>query len=218
MEKYNKIIPFYGGANPEIFKIERRCMDRDGVVIEFLNNFLPKGKILDLGAGNGFTALRLQTNNRIIIPVEPDEKMIDGSKKLLWVRGVAQELPFADSFFDGAYATWAFFFTGFKDSDRGLEELHRVVKDGGPDIIIDNAGNDEFSLYSERDIVSDPIWWKERDFEVNILETSYRFDSVEEGRKLMTFYFGDKGSNINKKEIEYKVAAYKKIITKKNFF
>ena len=48
------IIPFYGGRNPRLFEIERRCMDRGGLVIDFLTKTLPEGRILDIGAGNGF--------------------------------------------------------------------------------------------------------------------------------------------------------------------
>lgn len=54
-------------------------MDRDGKVIQFLNSFLPNGIVLDVGAGNGYTAEKLIRENRIIIPMEPDEEMIDPS-------------------------------------------------------------------------------------------------------------------------------------------
>lgn len=33
----SKVIPFYGGLRPELFEIERRCMDREGKVIEYLD-------------------------------------------------------------------------------------------------------------------------------------------------------------------------------------
>ena len=36
-------IPFYGGKQPEMFEIERRCMDREGVVTSYLQEHLPKG-------------------------------------------------------------------------------------------------------------------------------------------------------------------------------
>jgi len=37
----SKVIPFYGGRYPELFEIERRCMDREGRVIEYLDAALP---------------------------------------------------------------------------------------------------------------------------------------------------------------------------------
>ena len=208
MKNNKKIIPFYGGDHPEMFEVERRCMDRDGVVINFLDKHLPVGKILDTGAGNGFTAEALMKKNRLIVPLEPNEKMIDKKRNLLWVKGVAQELPFKDNTFNGAYATWAFFFTDHKETDTGLKELYRVVRPDGPVIIIDNAGDDEFCSFSEINIASSPVWWQKRNFKVNILNTNYKFDSIEEARKLMNFYFGKKGQEVNKKVIAYKVAAY----------
>ena len=50
------VIPFYGADEPELFAIERRAMDRDGLVIDALHELLPPGLVLDVGAGDGFTA------------------------------------------------------------------------------------------------------------------------------------------------------------------
>ena len=109
MKKTNKVIPFYGGENPDLFEIERRCMDREGKVIEYLNGNLPVGIVLDVGAGNGFTAQKLNRGNRIIIAMEPDVKMVDEKKDLIWANGVAQDIPFHSNTFDAVYSTWAFF-------------------------------------------------------------------------------------------------------------
>ena len=107
-DSQNRIIPFYGGANPRMFEIERRCMDRDGVVIRHLVEVLPKGFILDIGAGNGFIAGALRGDARRVVALEPDSKMIDRSKPLIWSRGVAQSIPFRDDAFHAAYSTWAY--------------------------------------------------------------------------------------------------------------
>lgn len=52
MKKTDKTIPFYGEENPLMFEIERRCMDRAGNVIALLDENLPNGMVLDIGAGN----------------------------------------------------------------------------------------------------------------------------------------------------------------------
>lgn len=147
-DKTSKVIPFYGGLQTELFEIERRCMDRDGKVIDYLDSILPNGLIIDVGAGNGYTAEKLLRENRLIIPMEPDEKMIDLNKNLIWSNGVAQTIPFHSNTFDAMYSTWAFFFDGIKDIEDGLKEVERVVKKGSPIVIIDNFGNDEFCSYS----------------------------------------------------------------------
>ena len=110
----NHLIPFYGGENPRLFEIERRCMDRDGKVIAHLDDILPDGLVLDVGAGNGFTAMKLRSQQRTIIPMEPDTKMVDPTLPLAWAWGAAQNIPFHSAVFDAAYATWAFFFQGIE--------------------------------------------------------------------------------------------------------
>lgn len=210
----NQIIPFYGGNNSYLFEIERRCMDREGKVISYLNHNLPRGKILDVGAGNGFTAEQIQSNHRNITAMEPDIKMVDFSKNLNWVNGVAQSMPFHTNTFDGAYATWAFFFNGIEDIELGIEELKRVVQPGGKIIIIDNYGDDEFTSFSKFDISNPVDKWFERGFEVAIINTHFIFDSILEAKELMSFYFQEKGNEVNQLKLEYKVAAFSKINNK----
>ena len=182
------MIPFYGGKHPRLFEIERRCMDRNGKVIDFLDRQLPDGLVLDVGADNGFTAIRLTTPKRNVVPLEPDANMIDLNIPLVWTWAVAQDIPFHDSAFHAAYSTWAFFFEGIETIEDGLCEINRVVKSDGRIIIIDNAGDDEFCALSPRNIASNPDWWKSRGFQATIIETAFRFDSLEEANKLLGFY------------------------------
>ncbi|GEL77692.1 class I SAM-dependent methyltransferase [Tenuibacillus multivorans] len=208
--KQSDIIPFYGGKYPELFEIERRCMDREGKVIDFLNSSLPNGKILDIGAGNGFTAEKVMHSSRQIIAMEPDDNMIDQHKDLVWAKGTAQHIPFHSNTFEAAYATWAFFFNGIPDLDQGLKEAKRVVKSGGDIIIVDNYGHDEFLSYSKQNLSSDSKMWTERGFTAHFIETAFIFDSVEEARTLLSFYFGEAGQTVEKTTFEYKVVAYTK--------
>jgi len=209
-DKSTNITPFYGGLRPELFEIERRCMDREGKVIEYLDSILPNGVVIDVGAGNGYTAEKLLHENRLIIPMEPDEKMIDLGKNLIWSKGVAQSIPFHSNTFDAMYSTWAFFFDGITDIEDGLKEVERVVKEESPIIIIDNYGDDEFSSYSPNDISSSVSQWRKRGFNYDVINTEFVFDSVEEAKELLTFYFGEQGEKVNKTRFEYKVVAYTK--------
>lgn len=209
--KTSKIIPFYGGSKPDLFEIERRCMDREGKVIAHLDSILPSGIVLDVGAGNGYTAEKLVRENRLIIPMEPDEKMIDLNKKLAWSNGVAQSIPFHSNTFDAMYSTWAFFFDGISDIHEGLNEVERVVKDQGQIVIVDNYGNDEFCSFSPHDISSTVSKWVERGFKYEIIDTAFIFDTIEEAKKLLTFYFGEEGNQVDKTKLEYKVVVYTKV-------
>ncbi len=207
----SEIIPFYGSENRHLFEIERRCMDKDGVVINYLDKILPSGQTIDIGAGNGYTAALLTRPNRRVIPYEPSNNMIDRKQSLPWVRGIAQELPFRSNAFDGAYATRAYFFPAIGYGEKGLEELIRVVKPQDPICIVDNAGDDEFCSLFERDISSDSSWWYKRGFESHILETSFKFDSIEEAQELLSFYWTLNGCKPGSEvdiEIEYKVVVF----------
>jgi SAM-dependent methyltransferase len=113
-----------------MFALERRAMDYHGQVISFLDRTLPSGRILDIGAGNGFRAARLSRPDRIVLPMEPDPRMVDVAQPLIWAQGVAQDIPFHDGSFDGAYSTWAFFFDGIPTLEQGLREVRRVVRPG----------------------------------------------------------------------------------------
>ena len=205
------VIPFYGGENRRMFGIERRAMDRDGVVVRFLDDVLPCGHVLDVGAGDGHTAEFLTRDGRIVMAMEPDGRMIDRSRDLIWARGVAQALPFHGATFDAAYATWAFFLSGTSGADalRGVRELDRVVADGGVIVLVDNAGGDEFAALSDRPIADDGSRWTGMGFERHFLETSFRFDSLEEARELIGFYFGGEvATGLTSVEIGFRVAAF----------
>ena len=206
-----RVIPFYGAVDRRLFAVERRSMDRDGVVIQELNATLPVGRVLDVGAGDGFTAVRLARPDRPVVPLEPAAGMVDRGKPLPWVRGVAQALPFRDGAFAGAYATWAYFFPAMGHGDAGLAELHRVVAPGGPLVMVDNAGDDAFTALASPDadrLGSDAAWWQERGFARRVVETAFRFDSVEEAQELLGFYFGEAGARYPGTEVGYRVAVF----------
>lgn len=188
------VIPFYGANHPELFAIERAAMDRPGLVIDRLNALLPPGVVLDIGAGDGFTAERLAKQNRSIIAVEPAVGMIDKTRSLEWVQADAEALPFRDGAVDSAYATWAYFFSRGFDPTPGIREIHRTVREGGPLVIAENLGGDDFCALAPSDITGDGSFWAKEGFSLEIVETVFSFETAEDARRLLTFYFGDVGS------------------------
>ncbi|MEA2009071.1 MAG: methyltransferase domain-containing protein, partial [Actinomycetota bacterium] len=105
----------------------------------------------------------------------------------------AEALPFRSGSFDGAYATWAYFFSRGFDPSPGIGELHRTVRSGGPLVIAENLGGDEFCALAASDITADPTFWTRQGFSLEIIETEFSFDTPEDALRLLTFYFGDVG-------------------------
>lgn len=72
------VLPFYGSRHPELFAIERLAMDRPGQVSRALHLLLPRhGRLLDIGAGDGFIASELSSHGRKIVALEPNLGMLD---------------------------------------------------------------------------------------------------------------------------------------------
>ena len=201
------VIPFYGTDRPDLFVIERQSMDAAGRVIDALNERLPQtGLVLDVGAGNGFTARRLTSDTRRILALEPARKMIRVRQKAVWVQGEAEHLPLAAGSVDAAYATWAYFFSRAFDPSPGLSELHRVVRPGGPVLIVENLGNDELSALSHYDSTADLEFWERQGFSCQAIETSFDFHDLDEAKRLLGFYFGEPGVEAAKLSLSFNVA------------
>ena len=84
------VIPFYGAEEPELFAIERLAMDRPGRVIAALDRLLPsEGLVLDVGAGDGFTASRLAAN---VVALEPAAGMRKPQPDVMVIGGEAERL------------------------------------------------------------------------------------------------------------------------------
>lgn len=204
------IIPFYGAEDRDLFEIERAAMDRPGKVIRYLDEVLPGGDVLDIGAGDGFTADALSSPHRSLFGVEPAQGMIDADRSLSYVQASAAALPFTDNSFAGAYATWAYFFPGYLDISRGLDEIERVVQPGGPMVIVDNYGDDEFTSILDQAGAIDRGFWETRGFTVNEIETIFEFVSQDDADRLVSLYAGRPFASVPL-IVNYRVAAIMKL-------
>lgn len=187
------VIPFYGAGDRRLFEIERAAMDRPGRVVTVLDEVLPRdGLVIDVGAGDGFTAERLRRGGRRVVALEPAEGMRRPERRLLWAGGEAEHLPFRTGSVDAAYSTWAYFFSREWDPTPGLRELDRVVHRGGVIAIVDNLGDDEFTALApdpER-LTAYPDFWKGQGFDCRPIDTVFQFESPADADQLLTLYFG----------------------------
>ncbi|MFQ5907619.1 MAG: class I SAM-dependent methyltransferase [Thermoplasmata archaeon] len=93
----------------------------------------PTFRLLDMGGGTGaFTAVFAARCEEIVV-LEPDRRKVAYGERrrphVQFVAGQAEEIPFPDDHFDRATALVSLHHV--HDQDRGLQEVHRVLKPGG---------------------------------------------------------------------------------------
>ena len=211
----DEAIPFYGANDRGLFDIERRAMDRDGAITRYLDSMLPQGSVLDIGAGDGFVAESLSGDGRRVVALEPASGMLEPRRKLLWVRGIAQRLPFKRHAFEAAYGTFAYFFPSIGCGTEGLVEVERVLKPGSSFHFVDSAGDDEFCALANpgdvnrgADISSPRQWWHEYGFASTVIRTSFRFETLADAQRLLGFFFGDVGRSEARLEVGFNAVVY----------
>lgn len=96
------------------------------------------GKVLDLGAGTGAMFPYFESLDSVRVEaVEPDpgmrrqavERAEESSADITVVAGDAQDLPYDDETFDAVVASFAL--CTIPDHERALDEVTRVLRDGG---------------------------------------------------------------------------------------
>ena len=89
--------------------------------------------VLDLGSGTG--AAFDQLLNYETTAIDPDKKMLELNTFENKVLGSAENLPFEDNSFDNVFCS--FVWRNVSDTNKALEEVHRVLKPGGKFILLD---------------------------------------------------------------------------------
>ena len=95
----------------------------------------PNDRVLDVGCGPGglATALAEIVGQQNVAAVDPSQPFVSVCRARLPTADVrvaaAEELPFPDGFFDGAFAQLVVNF--MTDAEQGVGEMKRVVKPGG---------------------------------------------------------------------------------------
>ncbi len=89
--------------------------------------------VLDLGSGTG--AAFDQLLNYETTAIDPDKKMLELNTFENKVLGSAENLPFEDNSFDNVFCS--FVWRNVSDTNKALEEVHRVLRPGGKFILLD---------------------------------------------------------------------------------
>jgi demethylmenaquinone methyltransferase / 2-methoxy-6-polyprenyl-1,4-benzoquinol methylase len=93
----------------------------------------PGDRVLDVACGTGDLALEAERRGGRVVGLDFSEPMLERARRksgtIEWVRGDALALPFGEGEFDAV--TVGFGVRNFADLERGLLELHRVLKPEG---------------------------------------------------------------------------------------
>jgi len=97
--------------------------------------------VLDVGCGTGrFPLGILSSKKTLICSLEPSIKMLtkaaakDQSKRVSWVQGDGQKLPFRNNVFNCIYMTMVIHHV--ENKQMALKEIHRTLKKGGNCVIM----------------------------------------------------------------------------------
>jgi SAM-dependent methyltransferase len=107
------------------------------------------GRVLDVAAGNGNTALAASRRGAIVTALDPSQAQIEQGRQrarmesspIAWVRADGRRLPFADSSFDGCLDSFG--------EEMPLVEMLRVVRSRGVVGIAQWTGEGFFGAYVE---------------------------------------------------------------------
>jgi ubiquinone/menaquinone biosynthesis C-methylase UbiE len=152
--------------HPEIYELENRGVDPDGVIEAAMRSIRPwhGAHVLDIGCGTGFHLPRWAAEAAHVIGVEPHpplaalaERRVRGLANVEVRQGVAQALPVEDASVDVVHARWAYFFG--PGCEPGLAEIGRVLRRGGAAFVIDNdATRSTFGAWFRRGLPQyDPV-------------------------------------------------------------
>jgi SAM-dependent methyltransferase len=138
--------------SPDVYEIENRAVDPDGVIDAALAELMSDGHslgsdswgtVLDIGCGTGFHLPRLAAAANQVIGVEPHPglarraaRRVAGLANVTVRQGTAQALPVPDASIDLAHARWAYFFG--PGCEPGLRELARVARRGCVTVVLDH--------------------------------------------------------------------------------
>ena len=191
----------------EVYELENEALERDGRLDAVLWRLAPwtDGTILDIGCGTGFWLERYASSAATVIGVEPDPSLVELAMEraqhlpnVTVTRGSAEHLPVPDGSADVVHARFAYFFG--PGSERGLDEVARVLTPDGVLLVVDNSwmGGDFARLLRASGVGNAEIdpdvtdrWWDERDAVRHEVDGGWRARSRDELDRILRIEFPD---------------------------
>jgi len=193
---------FWGVERPDLYEILLRSTDPEEIIPAAIRESCPwAGRVaLDIGCGRGDFAASIAEEAGSVVAVDAAPSMVAAARRNMVGRSGrfaaitanVENLPFADGSFDVAYALWAYFFGA--GAEPGLFECERVLRRGGRLCVVQNNGGDGLSgLWSESEFrcLEWPEWFEQRGFSRRIVDTVWRFPSLDQGTALVRYLWGE---------------------------
>ncbi len=130
------------GARPDLYELENRAVDPDGLVLGTMRELAPwTGRTLvDLGCGSGYWLPGYAAEAGAVIGVEPDPALLAlaaaRDRRVRVLSGSAEQIPLPDASADVVHARFAYFWP--PRCQAGLAEVMRVLRPGGTLVVVDN--------------------------------------------------------------------------------
>jgi SAM-dependent methyltransferase len=130
------------GGRPDLYELENRAIDPDGLVLEAMRALAPwAGRTLvDLGCGSGYWLPGYAAEASAVIGVEPDPALLPlaraRDRRAQVLPGSAEHIPLEDASVDVVHARFAYFWP--PRCQPGLTEALRVLRPGGTLVVVDN--------------------------------------------------------------------------------
>lgn len=199
-------------TNPGIYEIENIATDPEGKIEQSMREIADWSNriVVDMGAGTGFYIPLFHTDAAHIYAVEPHDesrlaamqRVIDlGLTKASLLTGSAEQTPFRDRSIGFYHSRFAYYWP--PHCVPGILELDRIMHPGGTAIIIDNDyENGEFASFLKKRARPEPLtqqeketFWATYGFQVQKVESEWRFRTREELEAVILLEFGEKVGN-----------------------
>lgn len=202
----------------EIYSHHAQEYERLIVKEDYKGNLLPAIQALcsveelivaDIGSGTGRFIRMLQPYTKWIFGLDISIPMLNVAKKHLFQQPISnwclaaadnRSLPLCSDSVDFAISGWSYGHATVWYEDRwreeiepSVQELLRIVRPGGTAMIFETMGTgvDEPGPPTKTLKAYYAFLVQEFGFKQSILETDYRFDSLQEAEEVSRFFFGD---------------------------
>jgi SAM-dependent methyltransferase len=189
------------GARPDLYELENRAIDPDGLVLAAMRDLAPWADrvLVDLGCGSGYWLPGYAAQASTVIGVEPDPALLSWAAardpRVRVLPGSAEHLPLGDATVDVVHARFAYFWP--PDCAAGLAEVRRVLKPGGTLVVVDNdqragdfaellraAGN---AALGQADVTD--AWWAARGASRTEVMSRWQFSSRSDFEAVLRLEF-----------------------------